>query len=39
MLGEVLAQRFHCHLEGLGPFPRTTVGNSHTIYSVDWNYG
>ena len=39
MLGEDIAQRFHCHLEGLGHLPRSTVGNLHTVFSVDCNRG
>jgi len=42
MLGGDIIQRSHCHLEGLGPFwklPRSTAGNSHTIYAVDWSRG
>ena len=34
MLGEDVTQRSHCHLEGLGPLPTSTVGNPCTIYSV-----
>jgi len=39
MLGEDVAQRSHCHLESLGPLPRSTLGNPHTVYFVDWNRG
>jgi len=39
MLGADIAQRSHCHLEGLGPLPRSTVGSPHTFYSVDWIRG
>ena len=31
-----ISQRSYCHLEVLGPLPRSTVGNSRT---VDWNRG
>ena len=34
MLGGDLVQRSHCHLEGLGPLPRSTVGSPHTVYFV-----
>ena len=30
-------QRSSCDLEGLGPLPRSTAGDPHTIYAVDWN--
>jgi len=39
ILGEDIGQRSHCHLEGLGPFPRSKVGNSRTVCSVDRNCG
>jgi len=39
MIGGDIYQRSRCHLEGLGPLPRTTVGNPHTAYSVDWSRG
>jgi len=35
MLREVVTQRSHRHLEGLGHLPRSEVGNPPTIYSVD----
>ena len=35
MLREDAAHRSHGHLEGLGPLPRSTVGNPPTIYFVD----
>ena len=34
-----IAQRCHCHLEGLGPLPASTVGSPHTVHFVDWNRG
>ena len=34
-----ITQRSDCHLESLGPLPRTTVGSPHTVYCVDWNCG
>ena len=36
-LGEGIFQRSHCHLEGVGHLPRSTVGGPHTICSVDWS--
>ena len=39
MFGEDVAQRFHRHLQDLGPLPGSTVGNLHTLYSVDWGCG
>jgi len=35
MLGVDIAQRPCCHLEGLGPLPRATVGSPLSVYSVD----
>jgi hypothetical protein len=35
MLGGAVAQQSRCRLEGLGPLPRSTVGNPLTVYSVD----
>jgi len=40
--GEDIAQRLHCHLEGLGPHFRVTgatVGNPRTVYYMDWSPG
>ena len=34
-----ISQRSHCHLEGLGPLSRPTVGGPRTLHSVDWNRG
>ena len=39
MLGEDIAQRSHRYLEGLGPLPRSTVGNPSTVCSVGRNRG
>jgi len=39
MLGGGISQRSHCHVEGLGPLPRATVGNPHTVHFVDWSRG
>ena len=38
-LGGGIIQRSHCHLEGLGSLPRSTIGNPHTIYVMDWSRG
>ena len=37
--GEDIDQRFHCHLEGLGPHHKTTVGDPRTVYSMDRGRG
>ena len=39
MLVGGMAQRSHRHLEGLGPLPRSTVGNPHTVHYVDCRPG
>jgi len=39
MLGGDMDQRPRCHLEGLGPLPRSTVDCPHTICAVDRNRG
>ena len=39
MLGGDIIQRSYCHLEGLGPLPRSAADNPHTIYAVDWSRG
>ena len=37
--GGDIAQRSHCHLEGLGPFLGSTEGSPHSVHSVDWIRG
>ena len=37
--GEDIDQRFHRHLEGLGPHPKTTVGDPRTVCSMDRGRG
>ena len=39
MLGGGVAQRSGCHLEGLGPLPRSTVRHPHTVRFVDRSRG
>ena len=39
MVGEGIIQWSHCHLEGLGPLPRSMAYNSNTTYAVDWSCG
>ena len=34
-----IPQRCHCHLEGLGPLPASTVGSPHTVQYVDYRCG
>ena len=39
MVGEDVTQRSRRYLEGMGPHPRSTVGNPRTVYSVDRGCG
>jgi len=39
MIVEDITTQSHRHLEDLGPLPRPTVDNPHTVYSVDRSRG